>query len=198
MVYVKNKFYIEKDVLEKLYKEHGSIQSVADHLGISKKLVLNWMKHYDIPRKPHNKYNTTHVKVASLVMEGKTTSEIAEILGMSKTGVLQAAKKAGVRTNDKYHKGFIETYNGYILVKAPDHPGADCKGYVREHRLVMEKYLGRYLEDGEIAHHVDGNKKNNAIDNLELMLLSEHTRLHHVGKVGRGKDKKPRKRHSKI
>jgi hypothetical protein len=47
------------------------------------------------------------------------------------------------------------------------------------HRVVMEKYLGRKLKKGEIVHHIDGNKHNNDIKNLELMTQSKHASLHH-------------------
>ena len=42
----------------------------------------------------------------------------------------------------------------------------------------MEKYLGRKLDDNECVHHMDNNKRNNKIWNLELMLRREHLRLH--------------------
>src|SRR5687768_114586 len=66
---------------------------------------------------------------------------------------------------------------GYVLVYAPDHPKADKDGYVREHRLVMEEYLGRYLDKNEIPHHKNGNKKDNRIENLQLMTESQHDKL---------------------
>lgn len=51
-----------------------------------------------------------------------------------------------------------------------------------EHRYIMEQYLGRKLKRNEVVHHKDGNKLNNDINNLELMTLSEHSRMHQVGK----------------
>ncbi len=60
---------------------------------------------------------------------------------------------------------------------------------VREHTLIMEEYLGRPLEDGEMVHHCDENKSNNAIENLELMLLSEHSKQHMLGNIPWNKGK---------
>lgn len=47
-----------------------------------------------------------------------------------------------------------------------------------EHRLVVEKMLGRPLKPGEIVHHKDGDKHNNDPDNLEVMTQSEHIKEH--------------------
>ena len=46
------------------------------------------------------------------------------------------------------------------------------------HRVIMEEELGRPLTDGEIVHHIDGNKRNNSPSNLVVMGRREHTRLH--------------------
>lgn len=72
---------------------------------------------------------------------------------------------------------------GYVWLRKPDHPDA-LRGYVSEHRFVLEQYLERYLERGEtrdfdeIPHHMDGNKQNNTIENLELCLHGMHTSFH--------------------
>lgn len=51
-------------------------------------------------------------------------------------------------------------------------------GYMREHIYIMEKHIGRKLVDDEVVHHIDRNKQNNNIDNLQLMTHGEHTALH--------------------
>jgi hypothetical protein len=67
-----------------------------------------------------------------------------------------------------------------VRVLDPDHPDADPRGYVSEHRLVMEKKIGRRLRDGEVVHHVDGDTANNDPSNLELFSShSEHMRVAH-------------------
>ena len=49
---------------------------------------------------------------------------------------------------------------------------------VHEHRQIMEKMLGRKLNKLEVVHHIDGNKRNNSINNLHLTSHSEHKKLH--------------------
>lgn len=46
------------------------------------------------------------------------------------------------------------------------------------HRVVMEKHIGRKLEKQEIVHHIDGNRANNNIKNLEILTQAEHIKKH--------------------
>jgi len=65
-------------------------------------------------------------------------------------------------------KGGRRKTKGYIAVYSPEHPHKSKNNGVYEHRLVMEKHLGRYLQPNETVHHLDGDKLNNKIENLEL------------------------------
>jgi len=70
--------------------------------------------------------------------------------------------------------------------------GFDRKGYrvlyvsgrqQKEHRLIMEKVLGRSLRKGENVHHVDGNRANNDPKNLELWIVTQPTGQRATDKV---------------
>lgn len=136
--------------------------------------------------------------------------KIAELFGYSKSGIERRMKKLGLRSKrtgpksgDRHTnwKGGRKLVKGYVYIYSPDHPCRTKSNYVSEHRLVMEKKLGRHLLRTEVVHHRDGDPKNNHPDNLECFSCnSEHLKHELTGKVPnwtpegfqRMKNKRPR------
>jgi hypothetical protein len=64
--------------------------------------------------------------------------------------------------------------SGYILVRVPGLKNGAHDSFVQEHRLVMEKSLGRKLLPTESVHHKNGLRDDNRLENLELWILPQH------------------------
>jgi hypothetical protein len=74
-------------------------------------------------------------------------------------------------------KSLTMRHRGYVFEWAPNHP-AQVKGYVPQHRLVMERSLGRMLESHELVHHKNEKKSDNRVENLAVVTAAEHMREH--------------------
>jgi len=103
------------------------------------------------------------------------------------------SEQAAGDLNPNWRGGRSLRHDGYVYARAADHPYAGPNGYVLEHRLVMEAWLRendpssaflitlgmqRYLAPALVVHHRDGDRTNNAIENLECMTGDQHKRHH--------------------
>ena len=83
---------------------------------------------------------------------------------------------------DKHVAGVYDS-GEYLTVKLNDYEFSSSWNLMHMHRYIMQQYLNRKLETFEHVHHIDGNKKNNDLSNLELLINHEHRHNHSTDHV---------------
>lgn len=66
-------------------------------------------------------------------------------------------------------RGQAISFDGYYVINGK-----------KVHRMIMEEHIGRKLLSSEIVHHINENKLDNRLENLQLMTRVEHNK-HHFG-----------------
>lgn len=130
-------------------------------------------------------------KAISIAQKGrKLTEEWKENISIAMKGyhpVNEAKKGQYIGSNGLNWKGGRIKDKGYCKILKREHPFANPHGYVLEHRLVIEKHLGRYLKPEEVIHHngtkyLMGSLKDRSDNHIENLILfkndSEHMKFH--------------------
>ena len=172
----------EKRQILKLFQEIPHCKTIAAAIGLHTHQVFRYLKQSGLVG--NGKYfvmdNCLRNKMLVLQMAngGKSLEEIGRTVGTKGSKVREFLRKwmpewqpnkdwHGSR-NSHWGGGRMVDKDGYVLLYMPSHPNCNRHGQVREHRIVMEKKIGRYLTAKEVVHHKDKNKQNNSPDNLEL------------------------------
>jgi hypothetical protein len=93
------------------------------------------------------------------------------LMSIARLGKSPANKgKEGLRRENNGHwKGGKYINQGYVYILTPEHPFCKKNGYVAEHRLVIEKEIGRYITKKESIHHKNKKRNDNRKENLMLL-----------------------------
>jgi len=82
----------------------------------------------------------------------------------------------------RWNDGRMLSQEGYVKIRVGrSHPLADPNGYAYEHLLVWIA-AGDTLGDGDVLHHLNGNRQDNEWGNLQRMTRAEHNALHNEGR----------------
>jgi len=152
----------EKELTTYYVIDKISVRQIAKIYQCSHTNILYYLKKFNITRRSQSEYMTIKNPTQDINVRDKMSN---------------SAKARKVKCNFKGGKRFNN--GGYVEILDKNNSSSNKQGYILEHRLIMEKSLGRKLSSTEIVHHIDGNKKNNNIDNLMLCKdRKEHNRIH--------------------
>ena len=107
--------------------------------------------------------------------------------------IARQERRSRGENNGMWKGGTSARSDGYVYENSYAHPFAAPNGYVLQHRLVMEQHLRRtnpdssclvriednvYLRPDLVVHHKNFDRKDNRIENLEVLSNGDHQRLH--------------------
>ena len=174
-----NKGKHPKSVQGENHPMYGKSHSEETRKKISQSLKgkISWMK-----GKKHTE--ETKIKIGLASKQRRHSEKTKERIRMAMLGTKQSQeskiKRSLAQRGNKAHnwKGGKKKTSNYIFIHILNHPHS-VKSYVKQSRLIMEQYLGRYLTPEEVVHHINGITDDDRIENLILFSSqSKHISFH--------------------
>ncbi len=185
-VMVKPRFSGEEEVeVARRYAGGETFYALAKEYGCSVKAVRRACNRQGIKSRGSNKdrkLTTQQIDDATRFYVDNpemSVSEIARRLGVSQSTLNHSFRRRGVKIRGNYArgeqhgmwKGGRREHRGYYKISIPEHDWCwpmSYAGIILEHRYVMARHLGRLLSSDQTVHHINGNGKDNRIENLKL------------------------------
>lgn len=168
----------EKDELERLYASGYSMKEIGVQLNMAVGKIHKYFGIYGIkPREPINEITKEKISQAN---KGNTYRKGHKASEVTKRRLSEAKSQRGIGHKKK-------RCDGYIAIYFPDHPKSTSDGFIMEHVLMMECFIGRWIKDDEVVHHKNKIRDDNRIENLQLLTKSEHARLHALERHNKNK-----------
>ena len=175
------------------YEDGKSVHELVDGYGGSIYAILQALRRMGGKTRPPQGKRQKPItddkitKACEMYASGMSQPAIGAALGYSQVVISRVLKETntiirGRRASNERHgnwKGGRANADGYVLVRHdPASPIERPRrgGMVLEHRLVMARHLNRPLRSNETVHHINGNRTDNRIENLQL----------HNGRHGKG------------
>lgn len=165
------------------YEAGRSVRQIAAEMGASPITVRRTLERAGITLRTAGRTVWTDDMLAMAIVlhrDGRSQEQIGRALGVSQASVSSRLRGAGVTVprgrrgadHSRWKGGRALSPEGYVLVIPSDADLPFCRvnssGYAVEHRLVMGRALGRRLERNESVHHINGDKTDNRLENLQL------------------------------
>jgi predicted DNA-binding protein YlxM (UPF0122 family) len=193
---------VSKTEMERMYiTEQLSPTVIATRFGVTPSAIYSFLKKHKISTLSPT-MGANYKALAALSKETvermyfkdeMSQTQIAKTLGVTQGAVQLFMRKHGItartrtdgiiisrnreqfsgENNPQWNGGRHITYHGYQHIRMPDHPLADNRGYVKEHRLVWYNAYGE-IPKGYHVHHRNGDKLDNRLENLELLSHRKH------------------------
>lgn len=178
-----------RDII-RLYRSGKSQYEVARELGVSQGTIAQRMRRAGVTGRSRWEQVGATIPVdeaVALYASGLNLSQVARQAGVTPPAIKYHLRKAGIAVrpdkapgrsgsaNPAWRGGRSKQRDGYIWLAVVGE-----KRRVPEHRVIMERTLGRSLKKGEIVHHLNGVRDDNRPENLTVTTLKDHEHYTYV------------------